>query len=466
MQEGEECPAVDAHGARYLMRLVRLGRSGCEMEIIPRAAETPAAAELSITLLQCLPKRRKIDLIVRQATEAGVVRIIPLFSENSVVRPGQDDARPPRLRRIAREALQQSGNARLPEIEEPRKLASIVGAGEDWGTALLFHEQPLSTISLHQLLAGRPRVVSMIIGPEGGLSGAGGAASHGSGIPLVHLGGNVLRVETAALYALGAVKTILQERDAWNRCRTSEKNQGSRCARRRHRPRHCRQGHRAAAGQRAAQPDRLSLSAGAPARPPRSRAPALPAGRGARSPGVPGHRAGRPVPGLPGREPFQQLRGHHPHPQRDREDKGIRLHAGLAQGRSGGGQVNLRGSFHGIRVVGRFYGYFPKQAEPDIVTAIKKSSASLVLVGTGVPGKDKWILKHRKELNPGHIAMGGQLLRGVRGQGKAGFEKAPRGGSRRAVRHRPQAVAPGRRVPLSLLSDPSAGVQDLQALTF
>jgi N-acetylglucosaminyldiphosphoundecaprenol N-acetyl-beta-D-mannosaminyltransferase len=64
-------------------------------------------------------------------------------------------------------------------------------------------------------------------------------------------------------------------------------------------------------------------------------------------------------------------------------------------------EENLKGSFHGVRVVGRFYGFFPKQVEGDIVTAIKKSSPSMVLAGTGVPGKDKWINRHRKELNPG-----------------------------------------------------------------
>jgi N-acetylglucosaminyldiphosphoundecaprenol N-acetyl-beta-D-mannosaminyltransferase len=81
-------------------------------------------------------------------------------------------------------------------------------------------------------------------------------------------------------------------------------------------------------------------------------------------------------------------------------------------------EVNLRGSFHGIRVVGRFYGYFPKQAETDIVTAIKKSSASLVLVGTGVPGKDKWILKHRKELNPGISLWAGNCFEVFAGREK------------------------------------------------
>lgn len=73
-------------------------------------------------------------------------------------------------------------------------------------------------------------------------------------------------------------------------------------------------------------------------------------------------------------------------------------------------EENLRGSFHGIRVVGRFYGYFPRSVEGDIVTAIKKSAPSLVLVGSGVPGKDKWILKHRKDLNPGISLWGGNCF--------------------------------------------------------
>ena len=215
MREGQECPAVDTRGARYRMRLVRVGRSECEAEIAAEDTASLPSAAVELTLLQCLPKGRKIDLIVRQATEAGVTRIIPLFSENSVVRPGQDDARRQRLQRIAREALQQSGNARLPEIGEPRSLASIADGGTDWATALLFHEQPVVTASLHRLLAARPRAVSMIIGPEGGLSGGEVELLCAAGFQLVHLGGNVLRVETAALYAIGAVKTILQERDEW-----------------------------------------------------------------------------------------------------------------------------------------------------------------------------------------------------------------------------------------------------------
>jgi N-acetylglucosaminyldiphosphoundecaprenol N-acetyl-beta-D-mannosaminyltransferase len=64
-------------------------------------------------------------------------------------------------------------------------------------------------------------------------------------------------------------------------------------------------------------------------------------------------------------------------------------------------EENLIGSFHGIRVVGRFYGYFPREIEGNIVTAIKKSSPHLLLVGKGAAGKDKWILRHKKHFNPG-----------------------------------------------------------------
>jgi N-acetylglucosaminyldiphosphoundecaprenol N-acetyl-beta-D-mannosaminyltransferase len=81
-------------------------------------------------------------------------------------------------------------------------------------------------------------------------------------------------------------------------------------------------------------------------------------------------------------------------------------------------EENLRGSFHGVRVVGRFYGFFPKHVEGDIVTAIKKSSPSMVLVGTGVPGKDKWINRHRKELNPGISLYGGNCFEVFEGREK------------------------------------------------
>jgi 16S rRNA (uracil1498-N3)-methyltransferase len=228
MRQGSELAALDARGGRYRMRIVTVGSSRCEVELAPDGGHdseaTPAAAPaavrrpdagIRINLLQCLPKGRKIDLIVRQATEAGVSRIVLLLSEHSLVKAAEDDGRQPRLARVAREAIQQSGTQLPPEIVPPRPLTSITGTGEEWGVALFFHEKPVAATTLHGLLAGRPRTVSVLIGPEGGLAGSEVDFLVRAGFMPVHLGGSVLRVETAALYALGAVKAILQERDAW-----------------------------------------------------------------------------------------------------------------------------------------------------------------------------------------------------------------------------------------------------------
>ena len=215
MRAGDELAAVDTRGSLFAMRILRVGRADCEAELAPAAAAPSSSPGIRITLMQCLPKGRKIDLIVRQATEAGVARIMLVLSEHSQVRPDEKDARVPRLRKIAREALQQSGAPRMPEIEEPRSLVSIAESAEEWGTALFFHERPLGGATLHQLLAGRPRSVAVLIGPEGGLSESEAALLQGARFHPAYLGGSVRRVETAAVFALGAVKTILQERDAW-----------------------------------------------------------------------------------------------------------------------------------------------------------------------------------------------------------------------------------------------------------
>ena len=81
-------------------------------------------------------------------------------------------------------------------------------------------------------------------------------------------------------------------------------------------------------------------------------------------------------------------------------------------------EANLLGSFHGIRVVGRYFGFYPNGIEASIVTAIKKSSPHLLMVGTGIAGRERWILRHRKELNPGISVFAGNCFEVFAGEQK------------------------------------------------
>jgi N-acetylglucosaminyldiphosphoundecaprenol N-acetyl-beta-D-mannosaminyltransferase len=62
---------------------------------------------------------------------------------------------------------------------------------------------------------------------------------------------------------------------------------------------------------------------------------------------------------------------------------------------------NLRHTFPGLRIVGRCAGWFRRQDEADILTAVRKASPSLVLVGRGVGGDERWIARNRRLLGPG-----------------------------------------------------------------
>ena len=64
-------------------------------------------------------------------------------------------------------------------------------------------------------------------------------------------------------------------------------------------------------------------------------------------------------------------------------------------------EKNLKDSYPGLRMVGRFSGFFSKDMEKDVLLAIKKASPSFLLVGNGLTARDLWILRHKKEFNPG-----------------------------------------------------------------
>jgi len=62
---------------------------------------------------------------------------------------------------------------------------------------------------------------------------------------------------------------------------------------------------------------------------------------------------------------------------------------------------NIRHTFPGARVVGRCAGWFHRQDEADILKAVKKASPSLLLVGAGVPGEERWIERNKGAFGPG-----------------------------------------------------------------
>jgi N-acetylglucosaminyldiphosphoundecaprenol N-acetyl-beta-D-mannosaminyltransferase len=73
-------------------------------------------------------------------------------------------------------------------------------------------------------------------------------------------------------------------------------------------------------------------------------------------------------------------------------------------------EKNIKQTFPNLRVVGRYIGRFKQQDKPIILEAIRKAGPSLLLVGKGVKGREKWLARQQDSLTPGMRLWGSDIL--------------------------------------------------------
>ena len=181
--------------------------------------ETDSIESSEFTLFMAVPKSSKFDMIVRQATECGVARIIPVQTEFSQKGGEKMNFRSERFQRIIKEARQQSGSPVNTKIEDCKSLeeAAFLWVNETEALsdseklALVLYERNDSTVSIIEAAnkKGNLKKAALFCGSEGGISPSEIAFLQKSGFTAVHLKTNILRCETAALYGIAAMQTIL-----------------------------------------------------------------------------------------------------------------------------------------------------------------------------------------------------------------------------------------------------------------
>jgi len=216
LSPGIEFPALDSAGRRFDCCILSMDSESTSVKIRPQNKKVPEA-DFQLSLILGIPRGKRMDQVVRQATECGVRRIIPLLSDHSTVRLEPEDFRrkQERWKKVAREALQQSGTRMPPDIMLPISHGSLQEAVGDLDRVLYFHEKVLGDSCLHERLAPAPRKVGLLIGPEGGFSTRELELFSSLHYDSVYLGDSVLRAETAAIYAVAVVQTILRESWRW-----------------------------------------------------------------------------------------------------------------------------------------------------------------------------------------------------------------------------------------------------------
>lgn len=210
LRVGDAITVFDDEGWEHQAVICRLTNERGEIEIHD-SYKAERESPLKITLGLGLTKGEKMDFVVEKATELGVHAVIPFSSAFTV--PKLDARkiaqRAERWGKIALSAAKQCGRTRVPTIARLTTFSALVGlpAGED--LRLLFWEKE-NTRTIEQLHAEHriAHAMTVVIGAEGGFSGAEVQEALRQGFLTVGLGRRVLRAETAAVAALALVQYV------------------------------------------------------------------------------------------------------------------------------------------------------------------------------------------------------------------------------------------------------------------
>jgi 16S rRNA (uracil1498-N3)-methyltransferase len=206
-QPGQALTLFNGEGGEFGATVQRMGKSDVSVNVGAHAAvEREAARPLHLAV--ALMANERMDWLVEKATELGAASLQPLITSRCVLRLQGERAD----KRIARwelaviAACEQCGRNRLLRIQPiqslgdwlktPAALSSNGGARAllSLASAAVSAAQLGSSLAPHQPL-------TLLSGPEGGLSEAEEAQAITAGFAPVSLGPRVLRAETAAVAA-------------------------------------------------------------------------------------------------------------------------------------------------------------------------------------------------------------------------------------------------------------------------
>ncbi|RSL34472.1 16S rRNA (uracil(1498)-N(3))-methyltransferase [Salibacterium salarium] len=165
---------------------------------------------VNISIAQALIKGDNLDLVIQKGTELGAHRFYVFHAERSVVKwdSNKVDKKIERLRKIAKEAAEQSGRLFIPSISYCPDYKELLKTMSNYDASIYLYEEQAKMNNhsgLAAVLQHAPSSLLAIIGPEGGISENESNAYTKHNCRQVSLGPRIVRSETASLYLLSVL---------------------------------------------------------------------------------------------------------------------------------------------------------------------------------------------------------------------------------------------------------------------
>jgi 16S rRNA (uracil1498-N3)-methyltransferase len=213
LRVGERIDVTDGWGELAECVVAAAARDRLELDVLARVSIPPPSPR--ITVVQALVKGERSELAAELVTEVGVDEIVPWEAERCVSRwvPGRSDRR---WEQAVAEASKQARRARWPLVAAVTTTAALAARVDSvvqgGGLAYVLHEESPHALA-EALPTGSPSEILVVVGPEGGISGAELDALSAVGARPVRLGPTVLRASTAGC---AAASVLLAATGRWN----------------------------------------------------------------------------------------------------------------------------------------------------------------------------------------------------------------------------------------------------------
>lgn len=206
LQPGDAITLFDGQGGQWQARVRHMGRRDVRVELGERVT-LDREADRPVHLAVAVMASERMDWLLEKATELGMHSLTPILSErgNTRLEGVRAEKKRQRWQAVAIAACEQCGRNRLPQIHAPIRLPDFLAqaqSGHKWLLSLQAGAMPM-----RQELAslGAQDAVTLLSGPEGGLSPEEEAQALAAGYQPLSLGPRTLRAETAPLAALAAL---------------------------------------------------------------------------------------------------------------------------------------------------------------------------------------------------------------------------------------------------------------------
>jgi 16S rRNA (uracil1498-N3)-methyltransferase len=204
LKKGAVINVFDGQGNEYEATLEQVSKRE-SVAVLGQKIESQNESPLDITLLQGISRGERMDYALQKAVELGVNKVIPVITErcNVQLSNGRAEKRLAHWQGVMISACEQSGRSTLPELMGVMSLDETMAINQQ-STRLVL--DPLAKQGFTTL--EKPQQITLLIGPEGGLSEQEISTVTEHNFQTVNFGPRILRTETATVAAIAVIQTL------------------------------------------------------------------------------------------------------------------------------------------------------------------------------------------------------------------------------------------------------------------